>query len=120
MLTRFAALSRRRYLNGPLRDSSYGHGKKPHPLPVTMAYLAEGIKKLRAVYVKQAKEGATKTTRLWRGMRNLDVGDKFLADRTGGTEARGRQARTTQGYLLSRALMSDLLSLSFSLHRWPQ
>ena len=53
-----------------------------------MNYLTEGIKKLRAVYVTEAKEGATSTVRLWRGMRNLDVGDKFLADRRGGTEAR--------------------------------
>jgi len=75
-----------KYLNGPLRDDSYGHEKKPHPLPITMSYLTEGIKKLRAVYVTQAKEEATSTVRLWRGMRNLDVGDKFLADRRGGTE----------------------------------
>ena len=75
-----------KYLNGPLRDPSFGHGKTPHPLPITMSYLTEGIKKLRAVYVIKAKEEATKTTRLWRGMRNLDVGDKFLADNAGGTE----------------------------------
>ena len=51
-----------------------------------MNYLNEGIKKLRAVYVIKAKDEATKTVRLWRGMRNLDVGDKFLANNTGGTE----------------------------------
>ena len=45
-----------------------------------------GIKKLRAVYVIKAKDEATKTVRLWRGMRNLDVGDKFIANHTGGTE----------------------------------
>ena len=75
-----------RYLNGPLRDSTFGHGKKPHPLPVTMSYLAEGIKKLRAVRIVKAKEGATKTAHLWRGMRNLDICDKFLTDGHGGTE----------------------------------
>ena len=77
-----------KYLNGPLRSDQYGYGKKPHPLPITMAYMSEGVKKLRAVYVAKAKEEATKTVRLWRGMRNLDVGDKFLANNTGGTEAR--------------------------------
>jgi len=51
-----------------------------------MNYLSEGIKKLRAVHVIEAKEEATKTVRLWRGMRNLDVGDKFLANNAGGTE----------------------------------
>ena len=51
-----------------------------------MAYLTEGIKKLRAVYVKMAKEKATATTRLWRGMRNLDIGDKFMENNMGGTE----------------------------------
>ena len=73
-------------MNGPLRDPSFGFGKKPHPLPITMNYLNVGIKKLRAVYVVKAKEEATSTVRLWRGMRNLDVGDKFLANNTGGTE----------------------------------
>ena len=75
-----------KYLNGPLRDPSFGFGKKPHPLPITMNYLNEGIKKLRAVYVINAKDEATSTVRLWRGMRNLDVGDKFLANNAGGTE----------------------------------
>ena len=52
-----------------------------------------GIKKLRAVYVINAKDEATKTVRLWRGMRNLDVGDKFLANNTGGTEVQPRCSR---------------------------
>ena len=69
-----------------------------------MAYLAEGIKKLRAVYVTQAKEHATKTVRLWRGMRNLDVGDKFLANRKGGTEATDRRASLLCAHSLTVAL----------------
>ena len=51
-----------------------------------MAYMSEGVKKLRAVYVAGAKDKATATVRLWRGMRNLDLGDRFMDDRTGGTE----------------------------------
>ena len=107
----------RRYLNGPLRDARYGYGKKPHPLPITMAYLAEGIKKLRAVYVKEAKEGATKTTRLWRGMRNLDVGDKFLADRSGGTEVQGHAWICAQVIWLVCLLCSLMTAATY---RWLQ
>ena len=54
--------------------------------PVMRFSWRTGIKKLRAVYVIKAKHEATKTVRLWRGMRNLDIGDKFLANNAGGTE----------------------------------
>ena len=63
-------------------------------MPIQMNYLTEGIKKLRAVYVIKAKDEATQTVRLWRGMRNIDVGDKFLANNTGGTEV-GPMSTTT-------------------------
>ena len=65
-----------KYLNGPLRDGRFGKGKRAHPLPLTMAYVSEGTKKLRAVYVKEAKEQATTAISLWRGMRDVDVTDK--------------------------------------------
>ena len=51
----------------------------PHPLPVTIAYIADGIKKLRAVQNDRPKT-------LWRGMKNLRVGDEFMELRRGGTE----------------------------------
>ena len=55
-----------------------------------MAYISEGIKRLRAVYVarreREEKQDSTRPTYLWRGMKMLDVGDEFLANRTGGTE----------------------------------
>ena len=38
-----------------MSDASFGFGKKPHPMPITMNYINEGIKKLRAVYVIKAK-----------------------------------------------------------------
>ena len=54
----------------------------PHPFKVTIAYLADGIKRLRAV-------GASRDDRherrdFWRGMRNVEVPDEFSVD--GGTE----------------------------------
>ena len=37
-----------------MRDSkTFGKGKKPHPAPITMMYISEGIKKLRAVYLNK-------------------------------------------------------------------
>ena len=37
-----------------MRDAkTFGEGKKPHPVPVTMMYISEGIKKLRAVYLNK-------------------------------------------------------------------
>lgn len=76
-----------KYLNGPLRDQkTFGKGLRPHPLPVTMMFISEGIKKLRAVYLNRIKESEEKVARLYRGMRNLDVTDDFMKDRAGGTE----------------------------------
>ena len=80
-----------------------------------MSYLTEGIKKLRAVYVTQAKEEATSTVRLWRGMRNLDVGDKFLADRRGGTEARSLPLRARVCGYWARRPRSMFVTAP---HRW--
>ena len=69
-----------KYLNNPLRRmSEYYEAGVPHPLPVTIAYIADGIKKLRAV---QTDRPST----LWRGMKNLRVGDEFMELRRGGTE----------------------------------
>ena len=111
-----------RFLNGPLRDASFGFGKKPHPLPITMNNLNEGIKKLRAVYVIKAKEHATETVRLWRGMRNLDVGDKFLSNNTGGTEVAPMSTTTDMRvavhYGLSAGSLLFLLKDNF-LHYGP-
>ena len=36
----------------------------------------------------ESKEHSTQTIHLWRGMRDLDVGDAFMANRMGGTEVR--------------------------------
>ncbi|KAL3926830.1 MAG: hypothetical protein SGPRY_003115 [Prymnesium sp.] len=73
-----------KYINGPLRAAEYGRGKRPHPLPITVMFISEGIKRLRAVYA--ASENATKVINLWRGMKNLKVAEEFMLDQRGGTE----------------------------------
>ena len=62
-------------LNTPLRS---GDGGSKHPFAATVAFIAEGIKRLRAVH-----EGGHTSRRLWRGLRNIH--GTSLA-RTGGTE----------------------------------
>jgi hypothetical protein len=71
-----------KYLNNPLRRTNeYYDAHRPHPLPVTVAYLSQGLKKLRAV-----QDNSMMT--LWRGMRDRRVSDEFMRDRQGGTEVR--------------------------------
>ena len=75
-------------LNNPLRglDTNFQprelSKEQPHPFPVTVHLLTEGIKRLRAV------EGGTSTKNdhavLWRGLRNLKLSDAFLSE--GGSE----------------------------------
>ena len=84
-----------KYLNNPLRRVSEFYDKGvPHPLPVIIAYIADGIKKLRAVQ-------SDRPNSLWRGMKNLRVSDEFMAMRRGGTEL---------------ALMSTTTELSVAAH----
>jgi hypothetical protein len=69
-------------INDPLRDQDRIASGQPHPLPVTAALIARAIRKLRAVGAKEA--AATEKLLLYRGMRNLVPGDKFI--KKGGTE----------------------------------
>ena len=79
-----------KYFNGPLRDvATYGHEKLPHPFPLTVMFIAEGIKKLRAVHVVGETENATMSTSLWRGMKNMQVSDDFMRNNRGGTGVQG-------------------------------
>jgi len=73
-----------KYMNGPLRSQEFGQGKRPHPLPITMAFLSEAIKKLRAVHASRPE--ATTEMCLWRGMRNLGLAGEFMDELRGGTE----------------------------------
>ena len=66
-----------RSLNVPLRDTSLD--RPPHPFPVTINYIKEGISQLRAVADSGESDDSLD---LWRGLRNLKAQDGFL--RTGG------------------------------------
>ena len=99
-----------KYLNGPLRSDAFGLNKLPHPLPKTMTFLNEGIKKLRAIHaIRPQAENLSFVgsflgnlmgrkpslvqplaqpgqTTLWRGMRNMHVAEAFLEHSAGGSE----------------------------------
>jgi len=64
-------------INDPLRAN------QTHPLPVTVAFVSDGIKRLRAIGASDA--GAYDARDYWRGMRNVAVPADFMAE--GGTEA---------------------------------
>jgi len=56
-------------------------------MPITMAYIAEGIKKLRSAYAIKVDAGkANSHLVLWRGLRNMYMPEDFLKNRKGGTE----------------------------------
>ena len=57
-------------LNTPLRAAM--SKAKPHPFPVTIHLLTEGIKRLRAVDGETEAGRASKV--LWRGLRNVEIG----------------------------------------------
>ena len=63
-----------RFFNNPLRE------RKKHPLPMTVQFLADGLKRLR----QQASEERSQARSLWRGFRNLTIVEDFL--KSGGTE----------------------------------
>ncbi|KAL3912703.1 MAG: hypothetical protein SGPRY_008246, partial [Prymnesium sp.] len=75
-----------KYLNGPLRSDKFGHEKNPHPLPKTLTFISEGIKRLRAVHAGQLNDKKMPIVNLWRGMRNLQLAEDFVMDNRGGTE----------------------------------
>ena len=66
-------------INTPLRDRAR---TAPHPFPVTVNLIAEGLKRLRTVAA--AHEGAHTPKDLWRGMRNVTTTSDFIQE--GGTE----------------------------------
>jgi len=69
-------------INIPLRDLGRHERGEPHPLPVTVAFLTEAIRRLRAVGAKQAN--ARSPVVLYRGLKNSTVPPAFLKE--GGTE----------------------------------
>ena len=66
--------------NRPLRER-----KKPHPFAMAVYYLADALKKLRAVAAQIDPAGFTQEVVLWRGMQDLTLDqDEFTTK--GGTE----------------------------------
>ena len=71
-------------INNGLRDQGrYGAGR-PHPLPVMVAFIREGLGRLRAVAGRSSE--ANKEVILYRGMKNMKVQENFLQQGKGGTE----------------------------------
>ena len=69
-------------INNPLRDLGRHQRGEAHPLPVTVAFLAEAIRRLRAVGAKMAN--ARSPVVLYRGLKNSTVPPAFIKE--GGTE----------------------------------
>ena len=75
-------------INNPLRGLD-GDGKPrelngahPHPLPVTVHLLTEGIKRLRSVEAESSSR--SKSVTLWRGLRSSELPNDFMEE--GGSE----------------------------------
>ena len=104
-----------KYLNGPLREQGR---TKPHPLPTTVAFIADGIKKLRA---KHAEGGsATQVVQLYRGMRNLAISDAFMAERRGGTELAPMSTTSDIGVAASYSLSGASLLFKLKVNNFMQ
>ena len=116
-----------KYINSPLRsqDAYYDH-HKPHPLPVTVALIAEGIKKLRAAYaVKVGQKDVVPATALWRGMKNLTMGESFVEKDEngkckGGTELAPMSTTTDIAVAARYARSGDSLLFKISLDNFMQ
>jgi hypothetical protein len=69
-------------INSPLRDQDRFRAGKPHPLPITVAFLKAAIGKLRVVAARSSRSNTQ--VFLYRGMKNVSMPDEFLTG--GGTE----------------------------------
>lgn len=98
-------------INMPLRERDRA---APHPFPVTVNLIAEGLKRLRSVGATASDAHAVRY--LWRGMRNLQVSDTFVTE--GGTEIAPMSATADLSvalrYALSpRSLIFKIVTSSF-------
>ena len=82
-----------RYINNPLRKNiqTNEQERKPHPFPVTVSFIDEAIKRLRAstaqTFEQNTAAGELKENAyLWRGIKNTRITEGFLQGRRGGTE----------------------------------
>ena len=82
-------------LNNPLRKFKRNQNgtliyplsmEAPHRLPITIAFIDDGIRKLRAVEAVESERKGTgpRQVILWRGMKDIKTSDEFL--RNGGVE----------------------------------
>uniref|UniRef100_A0A6U4NU57 Tyrosine-protein kinase ephrin type A/B receptor-like domain-containing protein n=1 Tax=Hemiselmis andersenii TaxID=464988 RepID=A0A6U4NU57_HEMAN len=127
-----------KFMNWPLRDEDRKARLEPCPLPVTTHFAEIGIKKLRALNAPDPQQfpsdrgggmggshrGTPKSPArrmglpppasrvLWRGMRNVEVPDKFM--RSGGTELAFMSTTTSIGVAVQYSLSSH--SLLFKLN----
>lgn len=83
------------YINTPLRKNSglNDENSKPHPFPITVSFIDEGIKLLRGQTsesfrdsIPSAKSSVKDFGYLYRGIRNTRIDEHFLEERRGGTE----------------------------------
>lgn len=83
-----------------------------------MAFIADGIKKLRA---KHAEGGsATQVVQLYRGMRNLAISDAFMAERRGGTELAPMSTTSDIGVAASYSLSGASLLFKLKVNNFMQ
>lgn len=69
-------------LNSPLRDTERFLNREPHPLPITVAFIGEAIRRLRVVDAQS--ENRNQPLELYRGLRDMRVTDEIMVQ--GGTE----------------------------------
>lgn len=119
---RFYTTPAYKYLNSPLRSTSDFYDKdKPHPLPKTVAYISEGIKKLRASYAIRVEQGqATSKLVLWRGLKNMALPDDFLKNQKGGTELAPMSTTTDLSVATKYACSGESVLLKISLDNFMQ
>ena len=100
-------------LNGPLRDRERYERGDAHKLPVTVAFINEGVKRLRAV----GKKGHVDVD-LYRGIADRAVPPRFLEE--GGTELAPLSTTTDLRYRrASPPHARTTLAPPFSLHPQP-
>eukprot|EP00966_Prymnesium_polylepis_P057235 1325714-Prymnesium_polylepis.1 len=74
------------------RTASCGH--RPTPFRMTVYYLSEASRKLRAVAAELDPSSFTKVVWLWRGMRDMKISERFMD--TGGSELAPMSTSHTQ------------------------
>ena len=112
-----------KFMNNPLRDQDRHLQGIPCPLAVTTWWAVSGIKKLRALSEslscdtsetaagkpKRSKNASDGSTILWRGMRNVDIAEKFMEE--GGTELAFMSTTTNLEVAVRYSLSSQSLLL---------